>query len=138
MHQGSAMRHRNLLALLAISTATAAAMPARAIDSDDLTLDVRCMLVGANFAQGTDPALKSAGTMLSLYFMGKITGRQPDANLADLLTKQAGLMEGTDLRPEAQRCGNELTEAGARMKELGAEMIRRGTEQQKSSAPAAR
>jgi len=130
------MSYRILAGVLVV-IASAALPPAAAQEASDLTPDVRCMVVGAQFALSADPEHQAAGKMLDIYFMGKIMGRQPAADLADLMAKEVGRMSAADLQAEAQRCGGELSEAGKRMKDVGAELIRRGNEAPKTGvAPA--
>lgn len=130
------MKHFKLLVALAL-TALGTTLPAWALDAEDITPDVRCLVVGFYLSRSADPAQQSAGRMLSVYFMGKITGRRPSADLEELLFTQVELLAGTNLQPEAQRCGGELTEVGGKMKEVGAALMRRAKEMQKADAPPA-
>jgi hypothetical protein len=129
------MSYRILAGLLTV-IASAALPPAAAQEASAITPDVRCMVVGGQFAQSADPARQAAGKMLAIYFMGKIMGRRPAVDLADLMSKEIARMSASDLQAESQRCGGELSDAGLRMKDVGAELIRRSSEAPKTEVHA--
>jgi hypothetical protein len=95
------------------------------------------MVVAGQIVSSADPEHQAAAKMLGVFFMGKIMGKQPAADLADLMAKEIGRMSAADLRAEAQRCGGELSDAGKRMKDAGAELIRGNNEAPKTSVPPA-
>jgi hypothetical protein len=100
---------------------------AQALD-DDTIADVRCIVVGMRFSGLTDPNLKSAGTMLGLYYVGRIEGRTPKLDIEELLVSEAVKMTSADYGSEAQRCGGSLALKGQELTKIGNDLLKRAQE----------
>jgi hypothetical protein len=95
-------------------------LPAEVQAQDAATIaDVRCVIVGISFAGMPDPSRQAAGTMLSLYYIGRLNGRAPKLNIEDLLIKEISTMTSSDYDSEAKRCGARLTEKGQEITRIG-------------------
>jgi hypothetical protein len=81
--------------------------------------DVQCLVVGMRFANSPDPRQKLSGTMLTIYFLGRIDGRSPTADLQRLLVQQVKGMNEAALGSAATRCGAELSTRGVEITRLG-------------------
>ena len=57
--------------------------------------------------------------MLAIYFLGRIDGRSPNADLEALLKKTAKKMTAAELRSAASRCGAEFSRRGAEITRIG-------------------
>ena len=100
-----------------------AAVPIQALAQDAETqADIRCVAVGMHFAEAPDSHQKSTGTLLVLYYMGRLDGRVPSLNIEKLLAGQIDKMTESDYRTEALRCGQNLSVKGAQIKQLGEAM----------------
>jgi hypothetical protein len=85
--------------------------------------DVRCVLVGVQLSTDENQAKKLAGTMLTLYYTGKLDGSTPHLDLVAALTKEAAKMSGIDYRVEAERCGKALSAKAQQLTQLGKEIL---------------
>jgi hypothetical protein len=95
--------------------------------------DVRCVVVGSVFAN--DPANAQSAALLTMYFLGRIDGREPSGfDLAQAMRAQVTLMSPADFSAEGKRCGKEL---GARAVYL-ADVSKSLTDQAKSLADQAK
>lgn len=99
-------------------------LPARAQDADNVA-DVRCVAVGVRFAVMADSTQKSIGTLIVLYYIGRLDGRAPTLDLEKLLTDQISKMTDADYSAEAMRCGQNLTAKGAQITHIGEDLQKR-------------
>jgi hypothetical protein len=104
-----------------LAAVTVVPIQARAQDAETQA-DIRCVAVGMHFAEAPDSHQKSTGTLLVLYYMGRLDGRAPSLNIEKLLAEQIDKMKDSDYRTEATRCGQNLSVKGAQIKQLGEEM----------------
>jgi hypothetical protein len=70
-------------------------------------------------ASSTDPNLRSAATMASFYYFGRLEGREPGLDLESALAGAIESMKTRDTQVEATRCGNELIARGSAWKSIG-------------------
>ncbi|HEY2071619.1 MAG TPA: hypothetical protein VGG48_18810 [Rhizomicrobium sp.] len=117
------MRFAILAVALLCFTGTALA---DATTDDASEADVRCLVVAINMSEGNATALKLAGTMSALYFLGRIDARSPDMDLEAHLIAELKKMTPEDVKEEAVRCGGMLQARGAYLKDMGEDMIRKG------------
>ena len=109
--------------------------PASGQDAE-ATSDVRCIVVGLRFARATDSTQRSAGLMLSLYYIGRLDGHNPGFDLENAIAQQMEKMTPADYASEAQRCGGNLQNKGKQITVIGQHLIQRGQQmQQKSTTP---
>ncbi len=81
--------------------------------------DVQCLVIGMRFASSPDQRQKLSGTMLTIYFLGRIDGRNPTADLQGLLVQQVKHMNEAALKSAATRCGAELSTKGVEITRIG-------------------
>ena len=124
--------HVGILALLS--------MQAQADDHSpraDTIADTRCVVIGLKLAGVADASRQSAGTMLMLYYIGRLEGRVPELDLENLIVKEISRMMPSEFDSETKRCGLGLSEKGREITKIGndiAEHERRKLE--KPAAPA--
>jgi hypothetical protein len=104
-----------------LSAVAVVPLPAFAQDADTLA-DLRCVAVGMHFAEAPDSHQKSTGTLLVLYYLGRLDGRAPSLDIEKLLAEQIDKMKDADYGVEAARCSQGLAQKGAQIKRLGEAM----------------
>jgi len=80
---------------------------------------MRCLLISGIASQSSDANTAQAGKYASVYWMGRVNGATPNANLVQQLGAVAKAMTGTNLQAEAQRCGEDMKRRGLQMQEAG-------------------
>src|ERR1043166_3123749 len=90
-----------------------------AAKADEMTDNVRCFIVFSNMASGTDPGVKTAGTIGSMYWVGRIDGKDPTIDLQSLILAEMQKMTGVVLHTEAKRCGEILVVRGKALTAIG-------------------
>src|SRR5690348_7528152 len=98
---------------------------ARAQDAETIA-DVRCVIVGVLLVQKADPTQRSAGSMLSMYYIGRLDGRVPKLDLEELIIKEGSTMTNSDFSAEAKRCGATLSARGQEITQIGKDIVERG------------
>jgi hypothetical protein len=97
---------KKLLTVIAIVT-MAAVSPAAAQTADIAReADMRCTLVGIAImgAAGENVQMQQAGNMIALYYVGRLRGRAPDADLHGPLAAMAQGMTLQELDQYRQSC----------------------------------
>jgi hypothetical protein len=118
---------KKYLASVALSAAlVVAAVPAQAQDADNIA-DIRCVAVGIRFAELPDSHQKSTGTLLVLYYIGRLDGRAPSLDIETLLAQQIAKMSDADYGVEATRCGKWLAVKGEQITHIGEDMMKNFT-----------
>ena len=79
----------------------------------------RCLLIAVAAMQSGDANMAQAGKFASLYWMGRVNGASPGADLTRELGAAAKSMDGTNLQAEAARCGEEMKKRGLEMQQVG-------------------
>ena len=102
--------------VLLMSAATAAAAP------DDDVDDIRCLIVAAELADNGDKEIAEAGTLMTTYFLGRLDGRSPGANLEQLITREAPALTDEDKQKLLVACSAQLELRGEQMEALGARL----------------
>jgi hypothetical protein len=90
---------------------------------------LRCLMVSGVIAQNSDANIAQMGKFASLYWMGRVNGATPNANLSEQLAARAKAMEGVNLQAEAQRCGEEMKKRGEEMQAAGQALQARAAKQ---------
>jgi len=80
---------------------------------------IRCLLLSGVASQNSDPNIAQVGKYASLYWMGRVNGVMPNANLVQQLSAAVKTMQGINLQAEAQRCGEEMKRRGDEMQQAG-------------------
>ena len=83
------------------------------------TDDLRCMAVGLALAGNANPDVKNAGTLASMYYLGRLDAHTPSVDLEAGLKQELGRMSPDDLKSEAVRCGQQLQARGRAVTEIG-------------------
>ena len=83
------------------------------------TADAQCMVIGARLSASADPQQKIPGQMILMYYLGRIDGRSPHADLKTLLTNETQKMTGSELKNTAARCGKEFSARGEDIVRIG-------------------
>jgi hypothetical protein len=108
-----------LLCLLAMSANCAHA------NDGEMARDVRCVAVGIHIINLGDTEHRAVGTMLTMYYVGKLAGRTPDLDLERAIIKQLGKMKAGEYAGEARRCGAEMSAKGQQLVRIGKDLVRR-------------
>ena len=114
------MRNSSLAALVAILTLSST--HARAQDAETIA-DVHCVIVGAVLAGKTDTTQRAAGSLVAMYYIGRLDGRVPKLDLEELMIKESKAMTSSDFAAEAKRCGATLTARGQELTKIGKDMV---------------
>ena len=93
----------------------------RATDHEALA-DARCIVVAMKLATLNDPQQRSAGVMLTIYYLGRLDGRSLHTDTERLMEQQARKMTSAELRSDAVRCEMVLTRKGQEMVRIGADL----------------
>ena len=96
----------------------AAAAAAPATPADDAA-DMRCLIVAAELADNGDKEIEEAGTLMTIYFLGRLDGRSPGANLEEMLIREAGAMSEEDRQRLLISCSAQLELRGKQVEALG-------------------
>ena len=102
-----------------------AAAPAANYAPNDIA-DARCLAVFALMADGSEPAIKQAGAFGTIYFVGKLVGRNPKIDLEAILRAGAPDAE-KNITSYRQTCGAELQAVGQKMTIAGQSLSGDGT-----------
>lgn len=81
--------------------------------------DAQCMVVGARLAASSDPQQRMPGQMILMYYLGRIDGRSPNADLETLIKNETQRMTISDLQNAASRCGKEFSARGDEVVRIG-------------------
>lgn len=92
----------------------------RADAADTKTVaDAQCMIVGAQLSASKDAQQRVPGQMILMYYLGRIDGRSPKADLRTLIKNQTQKMTEVDFKSAASRCGKEFSARGDAVVEIG-------------------
>jgi hypothetical protein len=114
------MRPLLLLAVLLAVPAGAQANPA-----EDQTPILRCLIATSLLGQSEDKALASAGTMGSLYWLGRLDSSLSEDEIENRITAISDKLTQADIRLDLQRCGTEMQQRGDMMQRIGAKLKQR-------------
>ncbi|HTC51394.1 MAG TPA: hypothetical protein VK700_05615 [Steroidobacteraceae bacterium] len=128
------MNKKWLICILAASAGPSLVYAAPAQDPETAA-DVRCIAVGFRMAQADNPQVKSAGQLLTLYYLGRLEGHTTQGNVEDLIIEQVTKMDEPAFHSEATRCGSGLTAKGQQLTKISQDLAKLGQQLQPSSAP---
>jgi len=103
-----------------VSIALVFGMFEKAHGADPILDDVRCVVVGMHMSTLNTPQQRDAGTVLSIYYLGRLDGHLAQTDVEQLIEKEAGKMTPEDLRTEAVRCGKALSDKGQEIARISA------------------
>jgi hypothetical protein len=81
--------------------------------------DAQCMVVGAHLSASSDPQERVPGQMILMYYLGRIDGRSPNADLESLIKTETRKMTSSDLQSAASRCGKQFSARGEEIVRIG-------------------
>jgi len=64
-----------------------------------------------------------------MYFLGRIDGRAPGADLENQIIAQIKTLNNEQFRAEAQRCGQILLVRGKATTEIGRDLVKKGQQE---------
>lgn len=120
---------RALIASALLCLVGSTAVAAGAANDDATEADVRCVVVALRMASTDNSELKIAGTIASMYFLGRIDARAPDLDLETRIIDDLHNLTAEDIQAASLRCGAILTTRGNALKSMGEDMIRKGEEE---------
>jgi hypothetical protein len=108
----------------ALAAAMAVAMfagSAHAQSADPLGADTRCAMIGLGMAgiPNATPEQRQGGTIMALYYIGRMHGRSPGVNLRSAVQQQAEAMTLETMQAEGNRCGAEFRAVGDELRAMG-------------------
>ncbi len=87
--------------------------------ADDAADDAKCLAVALNMASAQDADEQSVGILSTMYWLGRLDGRNPSLDLQKQLSDAADAMTQDDLKTEATRCTATLRARGEELSKLG-------------------
>jgi metal-dependent HD superfamily phosphatase/phosphodiesterase len=93
---------------------------------------IRCLVVGALMVNSTDTTQRAAGTMVMVYWIGRLDSFS-EQEIEDAMVRQSD-MTPLQIQTERVRCGEVLRVKGEMMQQIGKNIIRRGKEMDKQKA----
>jgi hypothetical protein len=114
-------------------TGQAIAQTPQKIPSPD---DIRCLIIAMQLSVSNDPAQRTGGNMLAMYYVGRLD-QYPEKVLEDAVFKELPAMTQELFKYEAGRCGGILMEKGQVLTQIGKNITQRAQEGQKQVPPAA-
>ncbi len=130
------MRRAGLLVVLLLGVSLHRAAYAEDMqNTKEITDDVRCIVVGLQAAQTTDPARQQSAAMVAMYFLGRLDAIAPQAHLEELMmSESASMHEPAVLQAEATRCGKTLVDKSTMMRRVGNQLMQPGKEMPEKEA----
>lgn len=95
---------------------------------DAYRADMRCFVIATQMAASDQGTVKAAGMVAGFYWMGRLDGREPGANMEDRMMAELPKFDADSAKSEALRCGAELTQRGEAVTAMGKDIQRRAAE----------
>lgn len=96
-------------------------VPAPAVSPSAMESDARCLAAFAMLVSGTNAQTAQTAKLGSLFFYGKLVGRNPAIDLSAELVRAATAVSA-DSRSDLTRCSGELQAAGGAMTAAGSRL----------------
>lgn len=97
------------------------APPAHATE-DSLDADFSCLTVSFLLANSEDEAVRNAGTLSAMYWLGRVDNAGAHDQVEQRLRAAVPALTDDFVRSELQRCGLVLTARGQEIQAIGARM----------------
>ena len=81
--------------------------------------------------QDKDPKIAQAGVASAVYWMGRVNGETPNADIERIMTRLSATLTPQMIAGDATRCSNEMKVRGNEMQRAGAAIKRKGAAQAK-------
>ncbi|MBI3439850.1 MAG: hypothetical protein HY054_14585 [Proteobacteria bacterium] len=101
--------------LMCLANASAQEVPAEAAD------DLHCAVIGMQLVgdPASDPQAKQAGTMITIFYVGRLQGRAPGVDLERPILDYERTLTVDRVNAERQRCAAEFRQVGVDLQDLG-------------------
>lgn len=86
--------------------------------------DIRCLIAAIQISQSSDSKAKEAGTVMAVYYLGRLDGAANDADLEKRLPEEARKETPSSIRNDIVACDNFLAERGKALVDIGAKLQR--------------
>ena len=96
---------------------------ARADDTDN---DLECVVIGVSMVASPDATVKNSGSLVMLYYLGRLDGRTPDLALEDRLATTLKTLGPNEMKLAAARCSEGLRARGQALTAIGKDMQQKG------------
>lgn len=93
---------------------------------------IRCLVVGALMVSSTDTTQRGAGTMVMVYWIGRLDSFSAQ-EIEDAMVGESATITPAQIKTETARCGAVLQEKGQMMQQIGQNIIRRSKEMNKQN-----
>jgi hypothetical protein len=104
---------------------------AHALDAPP-SADIRCLIVGTLMVNSTDATQRTAGTMLSVYWMGRLDAFSAQ-EIEDAMVSESATITPAQIQTETARCGALFQAKGQMMQDIGKNIMRRQKDKQNVS-----
>jgi hypothetical protein len=94
--------------------------------------DIRCLIVGSLLSNSTDATQRSAGNLLTMYWIGRLDSF-PAQDIEDAMISESIGLTPTQIKAEVVRCGNLLQDKGRMIEQIGNNIVRRSKEMNKQN-----
>lgn len=111
----------SVAATTCIAVAAFVSLPSHATDQESIA-DARCMIVASRMVTTQDAQQRGAGTLVAMFYLGRLDARNGYTELRRLILEEAKRMSAADLRSEAMRCGKAVEEQGRRLSLINGEV----------------
>jgi hypothetical protein len=102
----------------ALVLALAAAAPARA-EAPETTSDLKCLVFSMGMSGNSDATKSAVGAMATLYFLGRLDGREPALNLEKRLADPDLQLKPSEAARIGMTCGGMLQTRGGELAAMG-------------------
>jgi hypothetical protein len=75
--------------------------------------------------QMTSPQQRGAGTMIALYYLGRLDSRAPVSEADGMIESEAEKMAPAEFRANAVRCGKSFSLRGQEIQKISADLSRK-------------
>ena len=89
--------------------------------------DIRCLLVGSQMSKSLDKNQQTFGTIVVMFYLGRLDNYFQEANLEKLIENEASMLSTEDLQIEAERCRKTLIEKGQLLQRVGNKIEKKPT-----------
>lgn len=113
----------------------AAPAPKPDTQTDAVGKDVHCLYVYMAMGTSEKPEVQAAAVIGTFFWYGKLSGQVDDAQIEDRIVQVIESQSDAGFMADAQRCGMEMAQRGAAMKDLGAHLEQKGQAQELMRKP---
>jgi hypothetical protein len=93
--------------------------------ADEQSDDIKCLAASIELSGSQDPDDQSIGMLSTMFWLGRLDGRDPSLDLEKQMAAGAFDMKDTDRKAEAARCATLLKTRGEELTRLGEQLRRR-------------